>query len=129
MTTYAIIGSRDFGRLDLVRAFVRRLREDAQIVTGDAAGVDLTAKQEADDNYIPCRVVPAAWGKLGKRAGVARNPEIILQADKVVAFWDKKSRGTKNGIDIARRAGLPLLIVFEDGTHRREEPEQQMTLW
>ena len=36
----------------------------------------------------------------------------IKEADYVVAFWDGKSPGTKNSINLAERLGKPIQIVY-----------------
>jgi len=41
---------------------------------------------------------------------MVRNGFIVAHADFVVAFWDGKSRGTKNAIDRAKRLGKRLYI-------------------
>jgi len=33
-------------------------------------------------------------------------------ADALIAFWDGKSKGTKNMIDLASKLGLKAIIVF-----------------
>jgi hypothetical protein len=126
---YAIVGSQGFVRLDLVRKFVAKLPNDAVVVSGGAVGPDTIAEESARSRGLTTKVIPAKWNELGKGAGMARNPAIIGQADKVVAFWDGKSPGTRNAISLARKAGKPLLIIWEDGTTRREEPGQQLQLW
>ena len=52
------------------------------------------------------------WDKYGKSAGFIRNKLIINEADMVVAFWDGKSKGTKNSIDLAINAGKPVDIYI-----------------
>jgi hypothetical protein len=50
------------------------------------------------------------WDKYGKRAGFIRNELIINEADKIIAFWDGESKGTKLSIDLAIKAGKPIDI-------------------
>ena len=54
---------------------------------------------------------PADWKTFGKSAGYIRNQEMAENADALVAFWDGKSRGTANMIDIAQRYNLRVRIV------------------
>ncbi|MFD1444284.1 hypothetical protein [Thermoactinomyces vulgaris] len=49
---------------------------------------------------------PAEWKKYGKKAGPLRNAKMAENADALVAFWDGKSRGTKDMIETAKRRGL-----------------------
>jgi predicted Rossmann fold nucleotide-binding protein DprA/Smf involved in DNA uptake len=133
---YAIIGSTNYKRLDLVRAFIQRhLPADARVVSGGATGVDSEAEREARALGHEVYVIRAQWiqnGRYIKSAGKQRNPLIIAEADRVVAFWNGEDGGTRQGIELARKQYKPLLIVYEDGTMRREEPESaptQAELW
>lgn len=42
------------------------------------------------------------WDLHGKGAGFARNRAICYSADRIVAFWDGESRGTKHTVDTAQ---------------------------
>lgn len=108
----AIVGSRDFGSPDLVRRFVAGLPPGTVVVSGGARGVDTWAEDAAKANGLETKVFKADWDTLGKRAGYVRNLEIVAYCDKVVAFWDGLSRGTKHTMDAAERAGKPLETVF-----------------
>ncbi len=56
-------------------------------------------------------VFEAEWGTHGKAAGPIRNSAMIASGvDLVFAFWDGKSRGTKDTIDKALAAGLEVRI-------------------
>jgi hypothetical protein len=33
-------------------------------------------------------------------------------ADALIAFWDGKSKGTKNMIDLATQAGLKVMVTY-----------------
>ena len=48
-------------------------------------------------------------------AAYTRNKTIIDNSDKVVAFWDGKSRGTANSIQYARQRGIPGQIIAQPG--------------
>lgn len=101
----AIVGSRDFGSLDMVVAYVHSLPADTIVVTGGARGVDRCAENMARAREMTVQVFPADWTRHGKGAGFRRNAQIVGYADKVVAFWDGKSPGTKHTIGLARIAG------------------------
>jgi len=47
-----------------------------------------------------------------KAAGPKRNEQMANDADALIAFWDGKSKGTKNMIDAANKLGLYVIIVF-----------------
>ncbi len=109
----AIVGSRGFRRLDLVRNYVEALPEDTVVVSGGARGVDQAAENVAYARKMKVHSVPVdrvglpPFGteesriEFGKRA-YARNQKIVDYADLVVAFWDGMSRGTADTMDRAR---------------------------
>lgn len=54
---------------------------------------------------------PADWERYGKSAGHRRNAEMVdLGADVVLAFHRGNSAGTRNCVEHAERAGLPVQI-------------------
>tara|TARA_B100000700_G_scaffold208593_1_gene229250 strand:- start:5914 stop:6327 length:414 start_codon:yes stop_codon:yes gene_type:complete len=56
----------------------------------------------------------ANWKKYGNAAGMLRNIEMAEIATGLVAFWDGKSKGTKQMIDEANKRGLEVLVVMFD---------------
>ena len=119
----AIVGSRDYPRLNAVAAFVAVLPEDTEIVSGGARGVDQAAADAARRSKKLLYVFEADWKAHGKRAGFLRNQEIVDYSDKVVAFWDGKSRGTLDTITKARAAGKPVTVFGPDGQSLRPPSE------
>jgi hypothetical protein len=123
----AIVGSRGFAKMDVVRAYVSGLPAGTIIVSGagkqkrdsvprEKWGVDEHAEDEALRCGLAVTSYPAKWkradGTINKGAGFARNGLIAAEADRVVAFWDGSSRGTKDTIDKARKAGKRVEIVM-----------------
>jgi hypothetical protein len=115
MQRIAIIGSRTFPAPELVNRFVVELPAGSVVVSGAARGVDTYAEEAAKAHGIETLIFHADWDGLGRKAGPIRNEKIIANADRVVAFWDGKSRGTLNAIYLATRAGLPVEIFGPDG--------------
>jgi len=109
----AIVGSRDFKRLDKVRQFVEDLPLDTTVVSGNARGVDRTAEDAARLRRMRVISIPPQWDTYGKQAGFVRNREIVDHADELVAFWDGTSRGTAHSIKLARVKGIPILVIEE----------------
>jgi len=107
----AVIGSRDYEHLDRVRYYVESLSPDTTIVSGGARGVDKTAEETAKQCGLTVIIFHANWDKYGKQAGMIRNADIIKHADKVVAFWDGSSSGTRNSINRAKKANKPIKII------------------
>lgn len=105
--------------MDLVRIFVDSLSPETVVVSGTEPvpekeptwGVDEVAIDHARKRGLETKVWPANWTKYGKPAGFIRNKDIVADSESVAAFWDGKSNGTKNSIDLTRTARKPLLIV------------------
>lgn len=111
----AIVGSRsglDWARVRSgIKAIVSRA-DIGTVVSGGALGVDRIAESMALAAGKRVRVFYPDWEKYGRSAGMRRNREIVSLADEVFAFWDGKSRGTKNSIETARKLGKTV-HVFE----------------
>lgn len=81
------------------------------IVHGDARGADRIAAEVAEGLGFVTEAHPADWDRHGKRAGYVRNQEMLdTGVDRVIAFWDGESKGTKMMIDLAKKAGVPVSI-------------------
>lgn len=107
----AIIGSRSYPDLAAVREYVRGLPAGASVISGGAWGVDDVAVTEARLRGLIVDVHLPRWDLHGKRAGAIRNQRIVDACDRIVAFWDGISKGTKIAIDMAKRAGKPCEII------------------
>lgn len=110
----AIVGGRDFKDYVLFTGYFDYYfkEETNTIISGGAKGADSFAKCIAEHYHISYLEFPADWRKYGKYAGPHRNQQIVYACDKVLVFWDGKSRGTKNTIDLARAAKKPTFIVY-----------------
>ena len=109
----AIIGSRTFTDYERAEEFLDALELDiTRIISGGARGADAIAERYASEHGIPITVYPADWERYGRGAGMIRNKQIIADADVVIAFWDGASKGTKNSIELARKAKKKLAICY-----------------
>jgi hypothetical protein len=120
-----IAGGRDFKDYDLLSTTVYDLispphvpiHEKTKIISGTAKGADRLGEQFAALYNIPIKRFPANWTAYGKRAGAIRNADMAKYDSEddcygmLIAFWDGKSKGTKNMIDIAERYGLDVHII------------------
>ena len=93
--------------------------ESIEIISGGCTGADALAEIYAKEWDIPLKVFPADWKKYGKYAGPIRNEEMAKYASSdeddwgmLIAFWDGKSRGTKNMIDMAFKYGLDVHVIM-----------------
>ena len=100
-----IAGSRLFKDYELLRqkcdqALLNKL--DVEIVSGGCEGADKLGERYAVERGCSIKEMPADWKKHGKSAGPIRNEQMAKYADALIAFWDGKSKGTKNMIDLAK---------------------------
>lgn len=111
-----VAGGRDFTNYDLMREkldfLLKNYAPDIEIVCGEALGADSLGKFYAQRKGYNVLSYPADWDKYGKSAGIRRNKQMAEIADVLVAFWDGKSRGTKNMIEQMRRLRKPVKIVY-----------------
>ena len=106
--TLAIIGSRDCPAVD-IEAYIDEMPD--AIVSGGAKGADTYAREFAIKKGIRLIEHLPDYAKYGKVAPLVRNRQIIDDCDKVLAFWDGKSRGTKQTLDYAERKDKPIKII------------------
>ena len=123
MKEYRIIiaGGRDFSDYDMLKDHVDKCingslengnetqvvltpgQTEIIIVSGKAKGADSLGERYAKERGYKIEVYPADWKKYGKAAGMIRNKQMAEKADALIAFWDGKSHGTKNMIDLAHK--------------------------
>jgi hypothetical protein len=105
----AIIGSRSIEEIN----FDMYIKEKPDcIVSGGAKGIDTLAWKWAVENGIECIVHRPNYNKDGRWAALRRNDIIINEADKIMAFWDGKSTGTKYVIEKAKKLNKEIEIVM-----------------
>lgn len=133
MKKVIIAGSRSFTDYNFLETTMNKLfGTPIIVVSGCAKGADTMGEQWAKSKGYEIEKHPADWknlnvpncrikhnqhGAYNALAGHNRNME-MLEAVKnnhdrgcVVAFWDGKSAGTKNMIEIAEKANIPVIIV------------------
>jgi hypothetical protein len=109
MIKVIIAGGRDFDdyhRLCKVCDEILKKYSNIEIVSGAYKGADLLGEKYAAERNYFIKQFPADWRRYGKSAGQKRNTVMANYADILIAFWDGKSKGTKNMIDLATQAGL-----------------------
>lgn len=112
----AVAGGRDFSdynRLKKVLDDIFLNRKIDMIQTGNAYGADSLAIRYARERKIKYKIFIPEWKKYGNAAGIIRNEDIIKNADKVVCFWDGKSKGTKNTIDRSKRKDCVIIRYYK----------------
>lgn len=87
-------------------------KDNLEIVSGCARGADKLGENFAKMFNIPIKRFPAKWEEHGRSAGPIRNKEMSNYATHLIAFWDGKSRGTKNMIDTATEDNLKVRVIY-----------------
>jgi hypothetical protein len=121
----AVVGSRNYKELygvaqylgvwalDYCNSFGKSTTElgnlDFCIITGGAEGVDTEAENWCKANGVKCEVIRPISNE--PISYLFRNVEIITKADKVIAFWDGESKGTKFVIDYCKARRKPLEVI------------------
>lgn len=104
----AIAGSRNILKIDLAP----HVRDAEEIISGGAKGVDTLAAEYAKAHGIKLTEILPDYARYGRGAPIKRNYEIVDCADRVVVFWDGKSRGTYSVIKYAEKVGKPCEVVL-----------------
>lgn len=111
-----IAGCRDFDDYELLKEecdyFLQaEKKEDVVINSGHALGADALGERYAQDRGYELETYPADRNAHGRAARPIRNAQMAEIADALIAFWDGKSRGTKNMIDTATKRDLQVAVV------------------
>ena len=104
----AIVGSRKIV-IDNIGDYITDADE---IVSGGAVGVDSCASEYAKQHNLKITVFLPQYDTYGRAAPIVRNKKIVDYADKVIAFWDGKSKGTLSVIKYAEKIEKPCKIVI-----------------
>ena len=118
ITKYKVIvaGCRDFADYELLKEkcdfyLQNKKPENIVIVSGHASGADTQGERYAQERGYELKTFPADWKANGRAAGPIRNAKMASVAHTLIAFWNGKSRGTKNMIDTAKKHNLQVAVV------------------
>lgn len=109
-------GCRDFEDYEVFSKFVSECIEKIKpcdkiiILSGHCKGTDLMAERYAAEMGYEVEIHNADWKKYGRAAGPKRNAEMIQNSHALIAFWDCKSKGTKNLVDTAKKKNIPVYV-------------------
>lgn len=112
----AVIGSRNCSDIEIL-SYLDCM--PTEIISGGAKGVDTYAREFAMTHNLPLTEFLPEYEKYGRCAPLYRNRQIVEHCDSLIAFWDGKSRGTKNAIDYASRLGKPVRVVHINNKRQR----------
>ena len=104
----AVVGSRSILTTDISMY----ISDGDEIVSGGAVGVDSCAAEYAKKNGLKLTVFLPQYERYGRAAPIVRNKKIVDYADKIIAFWDGKSKGTLSVIKYAEKTGKQCEIIL-----------------
>jgi predicted Rossmann fold nucleotide-binding protein DprA/Smf involved in DNA uptake len=108
-----IAGGRNFSNYKLLKDYCEIILDnyrEIEIVSGGAKGADKFGELFASENNLVVNQFLPDWAKYGKAAGIKRNEYMAEYSDMLIAFWDGKSIGTKNMINLAKSNGLKVSV-------------------
>lgn len=117
MTRLLVTGGRDFQDVDFEVDLLMRFhtyRPVTQLITGGADGADLIAMVWAEEMGIPRRDFPVTdsdWKRLGKKAGMLRNQQMLDEADPEAVVAMPGGNGTAHMVEIA--SGVPWIEMWQ----------------
>lgn len=113
-----VAGGRDFTDYELMSRHLFKLsngdlaHSEISIVSGMAPGADTLALEFAQQHEVEVYSFYADWQNHPRSGGMIRNRQMAIFADGLLAFWDQKSRGTKNMIETMRQKGKPVYVIY-----------------
>jgi hypothetical protein len=107
-----VCGDRDFLDGDRM-AFILNAYPITELIEGEARGADTQARLYAERRRIPLLKFPADWKRYGRMAGPIRNKQMLDEGkpELVIAFLAPHSKGTRDMIDQAERANIPVVVI------------------
>lgn len=116
-----IVGSRSLDTPDkvlpIIDKFVRELgTQQVTFLIGSAKGVDPLSKHYADAHgidvveFIPYHLIDKTV-EFDTKYFFIRTKQMIDNADKVLAIWDTKSKGTHYAIKYSQKINKPVMVI------------------
>lgn len=91
--------------LDLVRSAISR---PLVVIEGEQRGVDLLAREWAEEKGLEVRGFPADWDRYQKRAGFIRNDQMLKEGNPHAVIAFPGGVGTRMMVSLARRNCVPV---------------------
>ena len=116
-----VCGDREWSNGEVMLRRLQALEEydEVVIIEGEARGADLMARGIAKFFGWKVLAFPANWDKYHRAAGPIRNQQMLVEGkpDLVLAFHVdlERSKGTKDMVNRARRAGVPVEVITGEG--------------
>lgn len=111
-----VSGTRNYTDYQTFAKIMERETKDMRIkliISGGAKGADEMAKRYAQEKNITHITVHADWQRWGRRAGPMRNRLMAEMTNATIAFWDGRSRGTKNMLECAEKEKHEYITYYD----------------
>tara|TARA_R110002012_G_scaffold16117_2_gene62762 strand:+ start:401 stop:772 length:372 start_codon:yes stop_codon:yes gene_type:complete len=116
-----IFGSRTIDKPEIVFPIIDKFLENENIkidtfLIGNAKGLDPLIKKFAETRgidtveFVPYHLLDPTE-KFNSKYFFVRTKQMINNADKVLAIWNMKSKGTEYGIKYSQKKGIPISII------------------
>jgi len=114
-----VCGDRNWNLISPIRRELQAIAKELAyssivVLHGACRGADTIAGEVAEELGLQVQGYPADWEKHGRAAGPIRNAQMLREGkpDLVLAFHTNmaRSKGTKNMIEQANRAGIPVYL-------------------
>ncbi len=74
-----------------------------KLLIGGAAGIDRLAEEYADRMRLSKIILRPQYKLYGRSAPIRRNMELVQMADRILAIWDGRSKGTSFTVRYAKK--------------------------
>lgn len=113
-----VAGSRSVTNKELVFDVLSKVlfkRKNVRIVSGTCRGPDCLGEGYSREilKQYPI-LMPADWDRYGRGAGYVRNSEMTKEASAAIVFWDGRSNGSKNMIELSRKHHDITIVCITD---------------
>ena len=106
----AIVGSRSLTSCNIGNY----VSDGDEIVSGGADGIDRCAKEYANKNGLKLTEFLPEYEHYGRAAPILRNRQIVDYADKIIVFWNGRSKGALSVIKYAKKVGKECRVIICD---------------
>ena len=109
-----VCGDRNYTDILRIKKFLSAYPSDTILIEGEAKGADKLSRAAAVSlGWLNIEEYPAQWNIYGRGAGPIRNKKMLTEGkpDLIVWFHNdiENSKGTKNMITVAKKAGIKVV--------------------
>jgi hypothetical protein len=127
----AVVGSRSWEDKKRIEKEISKYSGIEEIISGGAQGADSFAAEIAAEKGIFLNVIrpdiSRDRGKILPERYLERNARIVLEADKVLIFWDGVSRGSRMVLEFCKLIRKPYELITNgtSGNSRNSERKKR----